>query len=57
MALTDRFSPFGLILFGALLVGLLVFAFLMNSRGSGDGGEPDPDAADGAGQVSEPAVP
>ena len=57
MALTDRFSPFGLALFGALLVGLLFFVFLMNSRGSGDGGEPDRDAVEGAGQVSTPAVP
>ena len=57
MALTDRFSPFGFVLLGVLLVGLLVFAFLMNARGSGDGGEPDRDAVEGAGQVSTPAGP
>ncbi|HEX8386092.1 MAG TPA: hypothetical protein VF576_07910 [Rubricoccaceae bacterium] len=33
MALTDRFSPFGIALLAALLLGLLFFAFLMSQRG------------------------
>jgi hypothetical protein len=38
MALTDRFSPFGLALLGVLLLGLLFFAFLMSQRGDDGGG-------------------
>ena len=33
MAITDRFSPFGIALFGSLIAGLIFFAFLMTERG------------------------
>ena len=55
MALTDRFSPFGIVLFGALLLGLLFFAFLMNSRGSTTGGNEQNE--DGAQQMTAPVAP
>lgn len=54
MALTDRFSPFGIALFGALLLGLLFFAFLMTRRGDDNGGV-EGDAGGGATEQVEPA--
>ena len=48
MALTDRFSPFGLVLFGALLLGLLFFGYLMTSRGVNPNGEEPTGALEGA---------
>ena len=56
MALTDRFSPFGLALFGVLLAGLLFFAYLMTSRGDDpNGSEPTDGYTDGAESMSVPA--
>lgn len=54
MALTDRFSPFGIALFGALLLGLLFFAFLMTRRGDDNGGV-EGDAGGGGTEQVEPA--
>ena len=43
MEVKRRFSPFGIALFAALLIGLLFFAFLMSERGDA----PNGDAPDG----------
>lgn len=48
MEIKRRFSPFGIVLFAVLLIGLAFFAFLMTTRGDNpDGDEPSVNA-DGA---------
>lgn len=56
MALTDRFSPFGLALFGVLIVGLLFFVYLMTSRGDNPNGDEPADGYTGTSETS-PAQP
>ena len=56
MALTDRFSPFGIALFGVLILGLLFFMYLMTSRGDNpNGDEPADGYTDGAESMTVPA--
>ncbi len=56
MALTDRFSPFGIALFGVLIAGLLFFAYLMLSRGDNpNGSAPDGGYTDEAAPMTVPA--
>jgi hypothetical protein len=52
MALTDRFSPFGLVLFGVLLLGLIFFGYLMASRGDNPN---DDEPTDGYTEQSGPS--
>ena len=53
MALTDRLSPFGRVLFGALLLGPLFFGYLMASRGANpDGDAPADGYTEGSGGTS-----
>lgn len=56
MAITDRFSPFGIALFGVLIAGLLFFAYLMLSRGDNPNGDaPDGGYTGGAESMTVPA--